>query len=750
MGVNMNSKLYKLMNWPDIEGIVYSDTDSPQKLLGGQICNEGFLIQTFNPHAVEMQVKVDGKSKVYAMEKVDEAGYYAVLIPGKRKQGYTLISENVDGERREYRDAYAYGMSIDAADIRMLQAGINYEAYKMLGAHCGVIDGVRGTRFAIWMPDVRRVSVVGDFCEWDGRMFQMMKHDGSCVYELFIPGVEEGSIYKYEVRTKDGRCILITDPYARAIEDDGEASVVCDENDFVWSDEKWMSLRKLEDTYRTPTSIYQTVLSESNCGYVADMGYTHVELKPVTSKRHGYYAVSQKLGGNMELKKYINTMHDMGIGVILDWECVRENFNIHEISNYYIANILMWAEEFHVDGIRFTELDKLLYLDYDMAPGEWTPNIYGGKENLAAVELFKHINSIIKKRGYADVMLIAEESAAWPRVTGNVSDGLGFDYKWNNGWMKELLDFMKLDPIYRKGHYNQLVFSMIYNYSEKFILALPDSAFEASGNSMMNMMPGSGEKKFACVKAALGYTFLHPGKKLISDAVSDADITSDDVSKVKSESKYDGKSGENEVLCSRLNDYIKELNNLYRSNPELHELDYEAEGFEWINNFSANETVVVFCRRSSDGGQLLAAVNFTPIVRKNYKIGVPYAGKCREIFNSDSARFGGAGNINPDIIRSTESECDGRDNSVRITLPPMGIAVFRCTPYTENELIEIENAKKEKEARHKREEARKLIEEAKRLEREAEDIEKKKRMVKKTGGAKSGSKKPVTAKRKTP
>lgn len=721
----MNNKLYNLMNWPDIEGIVYSDTDSPQKLLGGHVCEEGFLIQTFNPHAVEMKVKIDGKSKIYPMQKVDEAGYYAVLIPGKRKQNYTFISENVEGEQREYKDAYAFDVSIDNAEIRKFRAGINYEIYRILGAHCGVINGVRGTRFAIWMPDVQRVSVVGDFCKWDGRVFQMMKHDGSSVYELFIPGVEAGSIYKYEVRKKDGSCMLITDPYARAVEDEGNAAVVCGDDDFVWSDDKWMALRKMEDTRRTPASIYQTAFSEDSCSYVENAGYTHVELMPVMAGIHCCYAVSPKIGGRNELKKYINTMHDMGIGVILDWECIRDNFNVPEISNYYIANIIMLAEEFHADGIRFTELDRLLYLDYGMAPGEWTPNIYGGKENLAAVELFKHINSIIKKRGL-DIMLIARESAAWPCVTGNVSTGLGFDYKWNNGWLKELFDFMKLDPIYRKDRYNQLVFSMIYNYSEKFILALPEDAFADYGYSMLNMMPGSDEEKFASVKAALGYTFLHPGKKLISDSVCNMDDN------------------------NKLNNYVKELNNLYRSNPELHELDYDPDGFEWINNFSANETVVIFCRKSSEGGHLIAAVNFTPVVRKNYKIGVPYAGKCREIFNSDALQFDGEGNVNPDIIRSVESECDGRDNSVRITLPPMGIAVFRCTPYTENELIEIENARKEKEARQKREEARKLIEEAKRLEREAEDIEKKKRMVRKTGGAKSGSKKPVTAKRKMP
>ena len=801
----MNSKLYNLMNWPEIEGIVYSDTDSPQELLGGHLLKEGFLVQAFRPDACEMRVRLDGKDKTYIMEKVDEAGYFAALIPGRKKHTYTLISEDIRGKIEEYQDDYAFPMQISDSELKKFSAGIHYEIWKVLGSHTEIVNGTVGTRFAVWAPNAVRVSVVGDFCNWDGRIHQMMKHKDSGVFELFIPGVGVGDIYKYEIRKKDGKCVMKADPYAAYAQMRPDtASIVHADTTFDWTDKKWIEARDTEDIQKKATSIYELHLGSFKkpsdnrefynyrelagmvCEYVKEMGYTHVEIMPIMEHPYdaswgyqvtGYYAPSSRYGMPEDFKWFINELHANGIGVILDWvpahfpkdECGLARFDGDhlyeyadprkaehpdwgtlvfdygrpEVSNFLIANALMWAEEFHADGLRIDAVASMLYLDYGRAAGQWVPNIYGGKENLEAVEFLKHLNSIFKKRGLS-TMVIAEESTAWPCVTGNVKDGLGFDYKWNMGWMNDFLSFMRFDPIYRKAHYNELTFSMIYNYSENFILVLSHDEVVHGKASMIGKMPGNEKQKFANLRAAYGYMFTHPGKKLLFMAQDFA--------------QYDEWSEDREIQWNlteipkhkQMQEYVKALNELYKNNPELHELDYVPEGFEWINNFSANETVLVFLRKASDGATLMVVANFTPVVRKNYKVGMPFAGKCKEIFNSDAKEFGGDGNINPRVRNSEESECDGRDNSVNITVPPLGIAVFRCIPYTDSELLTIENAKKEKAARQKRAEAKKLLEEAKRLEKEAEALEEKKRTVRKTGGAKSGSKTTSKPKLKIP
>lgn len=803
----MGSNLYNMMNWPEIEGVVYADTNSPQKLLGGRVCKEGFLIQAFRPDAVELSVKVAGKVKLYPMEKVDEAGFFAVIIPGRRKVSYTLVEENIKGKVIEFADPYAFEMEIKDEELKKFNAGIHYEIQKVLGSHVEERDGVLGTRFAVWAPNATRVSVVGDFCNWNGKINQMMLHEESGVFELFIPGVKAGDLYKYEIRQKSGKCVMKADPYARMSQKRPDtASIVCDESDFKWSDSGWIAQRNVTNMKGQPTSIYEMHLASFKrpkgkdkfytyrelapmvIEYVKDMGYTHVEIMPIMEhpldaswgyQVTGYYAPTSRYGTPDDFKYFINELHKASIGVILDWvpaHFPRDEFGLAyfdgsalyeyadprkgqhpdwgtnvfdfgrpEVSNFLIANALMWAEEFHADGLRMDAVASMLYLDYGRGAGQWVPNIYGGKENLEAVEFLKHMNSIFKKRKLS-TMLIAEESTAWPKVSGSVKeDGLGFDYKWNMGWMNDFLSFMSYDPIYRKAHYNELIFSMIYNYSENFILVISHDEVVHGKASMIGKMPESKEEqKFSDLRAAYGYMFTHPGKKLLFMAQDFA--------------QYDEWWEEREIQWNllkspkhkQLNDYVRALNKLYTSEPALHELDYDPNGFEWINNFSANETIIVYLRKAKDGSNLLVVVNFTPVTRKNYKIGVPFAGKYKEIFNSDDEQFGGSGILNSRVKSSEESECDGRQNSIQITVPPLGIAVFRCTPYTKEELEEIESAKREKEARLKREEARKLLKEAKRLEDEAKAIEKKKKEVRKTGGPKSGSKVQTKAKLKIP
>ncbi|MGN0480446.1 MAG: 1,4-alpha-glucan branching protein GlgB, partial [Lachnospiraceae bacterium] len=561
----------------------------------------------------------------------------------------------------------------------------------------------------------------------------------------------EGDIYKYEIKCKNSMVMLKADPYGNYMEvRPGTASVVYDLDGFKWDDNEWVKQFKAQDHDKVPMSIYELhlgsfkkdgegflnyrQLAREVIDYVKDMGYTHVELMPILEhpldaswgyQVMGYYAPTSRYGSPKDFMFFVNALHDAGIGVILDWvpahfprdisglagfdgTCLYEhydprqgshpdwgtlifNYGRPQVSNFLIANALYWAKYYHIDGIRTDAVASMLYLDYGKQPGQWVPNIYGGKENLESIEMLKHMNSIFKKQGL-HTMLIAEESTAWPKVTGKVNeDGLGFDYKWNMGWMNDFINFMKWDPIYRKSHYGELTFSMLYNYSEKFILVLSHDEVVHGKGSMIAKMPGdTHELKFANLRVAYGYMFTHPGKKLLFMGQDFA--------------QFDEWNENEEIQWNLLQydehrhmkEYVAALNRLYTSEKALYELDYDTEGFEWINCSSADETILVFLRKSKDGSVLLVTANFTPVVRNKYKVGVPFAGKYKEIFNSDDVKFGGEGNTNPRVKTSDESECDGRDNSIRLTVPPLGISVMRYIPYTEEELKAIEDAKKAK------------------------------------------------------
>lgn len=747
----MDKKLYDLMNWPDIEGVVYSECDNPRDLLGGHMTGLGYVIQAFCPDVQQMWVKVEGKVKEYPMELVDDAGYFVARIPGKKAVKYKLVVANGRGKKTEFYDPYSFGSMIDEKALKSFSAGICYDVYKWMGSHPCTVDGVKGTNFAVWAPNALRVSVVGDFNNWDGRIHQMHRLGDSGVFELFVPGVVEGDIYKYEIKCKNSMVMLKADPYGNYMEvRPGTASVVYDLDGFKWDDNEWVKQFKAQDHDKVPMSIYELhlgsfkkdgegflnyrQLAREVIDYVKDMGYTHVELMPILEhpldaswgyQVMGYYAPTSRYGSPKDFMFFVNALHDAGIGVILDWvpahfprdisglagfdgTCLYEhydprqgshpdwgtlifNYGRPQVSNFLIANALYWAKYYHIDGIRTDAVASMLYLDYGKQPGQWVPNIYGGKENLESIEMLKHMNSIFKKQGL-HTMLIAEESTAWPKVTGKVNeDGLGFDYKWNMGWMNDFINFMKWDPIYRKSHYGELTFSMLYNYSEKFILVLSHDEVVHGKGSMIAKMPGdTHELKFANLRVAYGYMFTHPGKKLLFMGQDFA--------------QFDEWNENEEIQWNLLQydehrhmkEYVAALNRLYTSEKALYELDYDTEGFEWINCSSADETILVFLRKSKDGSVLLVTANFTPVVRNKYKVGVPFAGKYKEIFNSDDVKFGGEGNTNPRVKTSEESECDGRDNSIRLTIPPLGISVMRYIPYTEEELKAIEDAKKAK------------------------------------------------------
>ncbi len=743
----MDKKLYDLMDWAAIEELVYSEAAEPKTLLGPHVTEDGLLIQVFIPTAAAITVKIASGRK-YPMEKQDEAGFYAVLIPRKSVTDYILLVTYDNGTEAELLDPYAYGSQYTESDLKKFAAGIYYDVYKKMGAHPMEIKGVKGVNFSVWAPCAMRVSVVGDFNAWDGRRHQMQRIGDSGVFELFIPGVEAGAVYRYEVKNRKGEPMMKSDPYGNYAElRPNTASVVWDINQYQWNDAAWMSARAKADTKSQPMAIYEMHLgswirkpiAEDEDGkqivgsefynyreiaprlaaYVKEMGYTHVELLPVMEhpldaswgyQVTGYYAPTSRYGTPDDFMYFMDYMHGQGIGVILDWvpahfprdsyglaafdgTCVYEhqdprqgshphwgtliyNYGRPQVSNFLIANALFWAKQYHADGIRMDAVASMLYLDYGKNEGEWVANIYGGHENLEAVEFLKHLNSIFKAQTKGAV-LIAEESTAWPQITGDVKDnGLGFDYKWNMGWMNDFIGYLKCDPYFRNHHYGELTFSMLYAYSEDFILVFSHDEVVHGKCSMLLKMPGDTyEARANNLRAAYGYMYGHPGKKLLFMGQEFAQIS---------------EWNENEELPWSIleypvhkttQDYVKALNKLYLSQPALSRKDYEPEGFQWINCSLSQENIVIFQRKTDKPEETLLFVsNFAPVEHKGYRIGVPFYGKYKEILNSDAVIYGGSGVGNPRVKTARQEPCDEHENSLLIDIPPMSTIIFSCTP----------------------------------------------------------------------
>ena len=737
----MKDKLYKLMNWPEIEAIIYSEEDNPHRLLGPHAAGNAIVFQAFWPDSQKVELVFPDTGKEVEMELADEAGYYAALIPGKEVPSYQYRVTWPDGTVKVEGDPYRFAPVISKKDTDRFAAGIHYEAYNMLGAHVCTIDGTKGVHFAVWAPNALRVSVVGDFNHWDGRVHQMRRLWDSGIFELFIPGELEGQNYKYELKTKGGLTYLKADPYANAAQMRPDtASVVADLRDYEWQDQEWMRTRGEKQGYQDPMFIYEVHLGSWKkpkegekefynyrelapllAEYVKDMGYTHVELMPVMEhpldeswgyQVTGYYAPTSRYGSPQDFMYFMDYMHREGIGVILDWvpahfprdtfglsafdgTCLyehqdpRKGFHPHwgtliynygrpEVKNFLIANALFWADKYHADGIRMDAVASMLYLDYGKQDGEWVANIYGGNENLEAIEFLKHLNSIFKKK-YPSALLIAEESTAWPKITGDLEDeGLGFDYKWNMGWMNDFLNYMKYDPVYRGSHHDELTFSMIYNYSERFLLSLSHDEVVHGKGTLVQKMPGEYEQKLSNLRLAYGYLTAHPGKKLLFMGQEfGQDMEWDEKKELDWEAlEY--------PAHTQMKDYVKALLHLYRSCPALYRDDFKTEGFEWINCLEWEKNLLVFLRKTEkEEDTLLVVCNFSNVVYEDYQVGVPYPGKYKEIFNSDSAVYGGAGNVNPRVKMSRDQECDERKQSIKIKVPPLGISIFQYTKVVE-------------------------------------------------------------------
>lgn len=731
----MTKKLYKMMNWPVIEEIIYSESQDPHATLGPHVQGNGTLIQAFFPGAQKVTLQLTKDMTEKEMELADDDGFFAVWLPVKNVGAYRYIVSYENGSVETMQDAYRHECLITAEDEEKFAMGVHYTVYEKLGAHPLNLDGEDGVYFAVWAPNALRVSTVGDFNHWDGRIHQMRKLP-SGIFEIFIPGVKAGDNYKYEIKLKTGLTYLKADPYGNAAQLRPEtASVVADLRNFKWEDKEFIKKRKNFQKENAPISVYELYLgsflapkddeeyanyreiADKLIPYVKEMGYTHVELMPVMEhpldaswgyQVIGYYAPTARYGTPEDFMYFVNELHKAGIGVILDWvpahfprdiyglssfdgTCLYENpdeqrrshphwgtlvfdYGRPEVSNYLIANALFWVEKFHADGIRMDAVASMLYLDYGRNPGEWTANIYGGNENLEAVELIKHLNSMMGKRN-PGVLRIAEESTAWPMVTGSLEDGgLGFDLKWNMGWMNDYLDYIKYDPYFRSHHHSELTFSMIYAYSEKFMLVFSHDEAVHGKSSMLGKMPGEREQKFANLRLTYAYMFTHPGRKLLFMGQDIGEFSEwNETRQTEWELlKYPDHKG--------MAALVKKLNELYTTKPALYEWDDKPEGFAWINSINSTENLLTFLRKTRKKESLLVvAANFSG-VEKQVKIGVPYEGSYKEILNTDAEEFGGSGMINKRAKRAVKKEWDDRPYSVSITLAPLSVSILEFRP----------------------------------------------------------------------
>lgn len=629
-------------------------------------------------------------------------------------------------------------LRIGEFDQYLFGQGTHYDIYKKLGAHKTKRNGKTGIYFAVWAPNAKAVNLIGEFNEWDEESIPMERLDPLGIYEVFVPEAKIGMLYKYLVHGQDGRKHYKADPFANASEmRPGNASKIADLTKFKWGDSAWMKRREKQDMNEMPMSIYEVhpgswkkhpskeedvdgffnyrELAHSLADYVKDMGYTHVELMGIAEHPFdgswgyqvtGYYAPTARYGSPADFMYLVNYLHKNKIGIILDWvpahfprdahglaefdgTCVYEyadprkgehpdwgtkvfDFGKNEVKNFLIANALYWIEQFHVDGLRVDAVASILYLDYGRQNGQWVPNIYGGNKNLEAIEFFKHLNSVVLGRNKGALM-IAEESTAWPLVTGKPEDdGLGFSMKWNMGWMHDFLEYMKLDPYFRKYNHNKMTFAMTYAYSEKYILVLSHDEVVHLKCSMINKMPGLYDDKFANLKAGYSFMIGHPGKKLLFMGQEFGQFQEWSEAReldwyLLSEEKH-----------QELQNYVRALLNLYKKYPACYQGDNDPKGFEWINADDGDRSIFSFVRHSTDGkSDLLFVVNFTPVERPDYRVGVPKKKQYRLILNSDAEEFGGSGKEQPEIYKAQMQECDGRKYSFAYDLPAYGVAVFK-------------------------------------------------------------------------
>jgi 1,4-alpha-glucan branching enzyme len=712
---------------PELQQLVDATHRDPFSVLGRHPCEGGALMRALLPYAESVSIAETGQ----AMQRIEGTDIFEWRGPAAQApERYRLIWRDIDHRDHIVHDPYCYPPQLSDFDLHLFGEGKHYHAHRLLGARSHETEGVAGILFAVWAPHAARVSVVGDFNRWDGRAHMMRVH-GNGVWELFIPDLAPGVVYKFEVRAQNGDVFLKSDPYGRRFElRPATACIVEPTSAFSWKDQAWMDARAQFDWQHSPMSIYEMHLGSWQRGPEGELlnyrdiaerlvahaqyfGFTHVELMPVTEHPYdkswgyqttGYYAPTSRFGSPDDFRHFVDHCHRNGIGVILDWvpahfpkdahglawfdgtslyehedprlgehkdwSTLIFNFGRYEVKNFLISSALFWLEEFHIDGLRVDAVASMLYLDYSREEGEWIPNIHGGRENLEAIDFMRQLNEVTHSQ-VPGALVMAEESTSWPQVTKPVyAGGLGFDLKWNMGWMNDTLRYMEKEPIFRQYHQGELTFSMLYAFTENFLLPFSHDEVAHGKRSLLYKMPGDEWQRFANLRLLYVYMFTHPGKKLLfmgSEFGQGEEWDSTDVLDwyVRDFPLHQG--------VERL---VRALNGLYCGEPALHALDFDWKGFEWIDCHDAHNSVLVYLRQTGDDF-VVVALNFTPVPRESYRIGVPAAGVYREILNSDAGEYAGSGVGNGGALQTEEHNWMNRPHSLVLTLPPLGGIVLK-------------------------------------------------------------------------
>ena len=679
--------------------------------------------------------RLDGAGRIYPALQVHPDGFFEAVLEGAQERfPYVLDLTGHDGQTWTEHDPYAVGILLGPLDLHLFAEGQHWQLYEMLGAHLREVDGVEGTAFHVWAPNAQRVSVVGEFNAWDGRRNPMRKLLGCGVWEIFLPGVGEGAHYKFEVRQSHGAIVLKSDPFAFfGQHGTATASLVFDLKRYAWSDTAWMAARRGKEWHREPMSIYEVhlgswqrkaeesdrflsyrELADTLLPYVVEMGYTHLELLPVAEHPFagswgyqvtGYFAPTSRFGNPDEFRYFVDRCHQAGVGVILDWVpghfpkdahglaefdgtdlyehadprlgehrewgTLIFNYGRNEVRNFLIANALFWLDEYHIDGLRVDAVASMLYLDYSRQPGEWIPNVHGGRENLDAIYFLKRFNEVCYER-FPGIVTIAEESTAWPGVSRpTYLGGLGFGLKWNMGWMHDFLGYMQKEPIHRRFHQGDITFSLLYAFHEHFVLVLSHDEVVHGKGSLLGKMPGDVWQKFANLRMFYAWMFAHPGKKLL--------FMGGEFGQWR---EWNHDQSLDWHLCERpehdgLKRLVQHLNWVYKSEPALFDQDDTYDGFEWIDFRDSDNSVIAFMRKSRGGDTIAFVINATPVVREAYRVGVHGEGWWEEIINTDAATYGGSniGNYGGQFAEPVVWQ--GKSHSLLLRLPPLALVGFK-------------------------------------------------------------------------